>query len=391
MVFIFRARSLRAFCLENRDNPITLKNFQRWISIKNVPSDDTMRYSMQTVSSKSLNGLLKDLHHGLERKKILFDQKLFGRHDMITLDGTGQISSKNINCEKCLTKNMQNGDTCFHHGQLLASMTNAKASYSLPLQFEPIERDDVDTLYSKNDCELNAGKRLIQKLRIQFPKRSFCILADSLFGVDPILRLILERNWHFIITAKPDRNPEVFFRYDYLKESKQSLTTKDNNGNIHQFGWSSKLQLKQYSKSEKIIEVNFFDYKEINSKGEITFQSSWITDFEITKDNVKLLVQAGRARFVIENRNFNEQKNLGFQTEHNFGHFGNLPNVFFGLAQIAQLFTELFSIWQNGKIEIKKIGSKRRYFEILAVLVGNQNIEQDSAPIFYLKFDFSSS
>ena len=47
------------------------------------------------------------------------------------------------------------------NGQLLASVTNVSASYSLPFQFEPIERDDVDTQYSKNDCELNAAKRLL--------------------------------------------------------------------------------------------------------------------------------------------------------------------------------------------------------------------------------------
>ena len=44
----------------------------------------------------------------------------------------------------------------YYYGQLLASITNIKANYSLPLQFEPIERSDIETEYSKNDCELNA-------------------------------------------------------------------------------------------------------------------------------------------------------------------------------------------------------------------------------------------
>ncbi len=36
--------------------------------------------------------------------------------------------------------------------------------------------------------------------------------------------------------------------------------------------------------------------------------------------------------------------------------------LFFGLAQVAQLITEMFRFWRTGKTEINKIGSKRRYF-----------------------------
>ena len=228
------------------------------------------------------------------------------------------------------------------------------------------------------------------KLKAQFPKRNFCFLGDNLFGVDPIIRMMKDRQWHFVITAKPERNKELFFMYDYVHERKQVLEIVDSKKNIHKYFWSNGLPLKNYSKSETPIEVNLLEYEEISSEGELIYKSSWMTDFSINKDNVKTLVKAGRARFVIENRNFNEQKNLGFHTEHNFGHFGNLPNVFFGLAQIAQLITELFCHWKEGKLAIESIGSKRRYFERLAVMIGCQVLPEDEWPILYLKFDFNS-
>lgn len=386
-----RYRSLRSYSIENKNNPFSIKNFQRWITISDIPSDDEFRYCMQTVSTNSLNLLLKDYHQTIDRKKLLVDNKLFNRHDLITLDGTGQLNSTKINCEQCLTKVLANEEVHFYHGQLLASLTNVNASYALPLQFEPIQRGDTETQYTKNDCELNAGKRLICKLRTQFPKRSFCFLADNLFAVESIISLIQERNWHFIITAKPERNKEVFFMFDYLHEQKQSLDIIDKEETNHSYRWSNGLPLKQFHKNEKIILVNLIEYQEIDSKGEVIYKSAWITDFEITKDNVRTLSKAGRARFVIENRNFNEQKNLGLHTEHNFGHFGNLPNVFFGLAQIAQLITELFSFWKTGKRWIEAIGSKRRYFERLAVVIGELVLPEDDSPLWYLKFDFNSS
>ncbi len=391
MMFVMRYRSLRSYTIENKDNPFTIRNFQRWITISEIPSDDEFRYCMQTVSTNSLNLLLKDYHQTIERKKIFSDEKLFNKYELVTLDGTGQLCSENINCEHCLIKTLATGEVQYYHGQLLASLTNVDASYALPLQFEPIQRGDTETLYTKNDCELNAGKRLICKLRQEFPKRSFCFLADNLFAVASIISLIQERKWRFIITAKPERNKEVFFMFDYLHEQKQRFEFIDKNGTIRRYCWSNKLPLKQFGKSEKIILVNLIEYQEINSDGEMVYKSAWITDFEITKDNVKVLAKAGRVRFVIENRNFNEQKNLGLQTEHNFGHFGNLPNVFFGLAQIAQLITELFSFWKCGKGWIKAIGSKRRYFERLAVIIGELVLPEDDSVILYLKFEFNSS
>lgn len=386
-----RVKDKCSYCLENKGNPLTIKNFERWITISEIPSDDELRYCLQTVSTQSLNLLLKDYHHVIERKKLLVDDKLFCRHELVSLDGTGQLCSKNIGCERCLTKTLASGEVQFHHGQLLASLTNTNGSYALPLQFEPIERSDTETQYSKNDCEINAGKRLLSKLRTQFPKRSFCFLADNLFAVEPILCLIQERNWHFLITAKPERNKEVFFMFDYLHERRLSLDFVDKEGFTHCYRWSNELPLKQFHKNEKVILVNLIEYQEINPQGELIYKSAWITDFEVTKDNVRTLAKAGRARFVIENRNFNEQKNLGFHTEHNFGHFGNLPNVFFGLAQIAQLITELFSCWKKAKDWIQAVGSKRRYFERLAVVIGEMILPEDHSLLLYLKFDFNSS
>lgn len=107
---------------------MTIKNLGRWITIKDIPSDDELRYSLQTITTKSLNALIREFHRKLERKKILSQQKLFDRHELIVLDGTGQISSKKIQCEKCLTKTLSTGEICYYHGQLLASVTNISAS-----------------------------------------------------------------------------------------------------------------------------------------------------------------------------------------------------------------------------------------------------------------------
>lgn len=398
LLFITRSRSLRSFVIDHKSSLESLKNFKQWIAIKHIPTDDELRYVLQTISTRTLNRILKLMHQVLERKKIIID-KLLNQFELVSMDGTGQLASFKIACEKCLTRNLSaTGEVLFMHGQLLLSLTDPKGLYSLPLQFEPIERSDTETEYSKNDCELNAAKRLIEKLKPQFPKRSFCFLGDNLFAVEPITKQILEKGWHFIFTAKPERNQELFLMYEYVYEKKKTFECTIKNkkdptqtGNTLKYSWSNGLPIKQAKFKEDVLQVNLLNFEEINPQGEIVYKSSWMTDIPIDEQNVQQLAKAARARFAIENRNFNEQKNLGFNTEHNFGHKGNLPNVFFGLAQIAQLISELFSFWKPAKAWIKEAGSKRRYFEKLGVLLCSVIFMDPFDPIIYLKFEFDSS
>lgn len=391
MLFVLRHRSLRAFVYETQNQKAVVKNFGRWIRFSEVPSDDGIRYALSTLSTKTLNDLLKKFHHQIERRKILSTQSRLRGLELCALDGTGQISSASLSCEKCLTRDQSSGERLHMHGQLLVSITNLQASYSLPFQFEPIQRSDTETRYSKNDCELEAAKRLIQKMKTQFPKRRFCFLGDNLFAVEPMVKIILERGWHFIFTAKPERNSELFFMFDYAHERKQFYHYQDRSGHVHEFSWTNGLPVKQAKFKEQVQQVNLLCYQETDETGALVYKSAWMTNLLIEASDVVNLAWAGRSRFSIENINFNAQKNLGFHTEHNFGHFGNLPNVFFGLAQIAQLLTQLFRSWVPAREWIRSVGSERRYFERLAVLVTSTVLEDEGFPILYLKFKFDSS
>ncbi|MBK8753033.1 MAG: hypothetical protein IPL99_16030 [Candidatus Competibacteraceae bacterium] len=52
----------------------------------------------------------------------------------------------------------------------------------LPVFPEAITHQDGET---KNDCELNASKRLVKQLREAFPNWPICVVEDSLFGEWP--------------------------------------------------------------------------------------------------------------------------------------------------------------------------------------------------------------
>lgn len=71
---------------------------------------------------------------------------------------------------------------------------------------------------------------------------------------------------------------------------------------------------------EDALKVNRCELTVTNSKGEVLYRNAFITDFEITQDNVPAIVATARARGKIENENNNVLKNRGYHLEHNFGH-----------------------------------------------------------------------
>jgi hypothetical protein len=87
-----RQRSLRSFCMENRDSEWPLHNFQKWMPMHNVPTDDEIRYVLTDVPRSAMNDLLHKIHAGLDRKKNLADQKLLAM-ELVSLDGSGQLPS----------------------------------------------------------------------------------------------------------------------------------------------------------------------------------------------------------------------------------------------------------------------------------------------------------
>jgi len=92
------------------------------------------------------------------------------------------------------------------------------------------------------------------------------------------------------------------------------------------------------------LKVNFLECKEVTAKGkERNF--SWVTDIEISTDNIQQLMRGGRSRWKIENETFNTLKNQGYQFEHNFGH-GNkyLSTIFSQLMLLAFLIDQIQAI-----------------------------------------------
>ena len=87
------------------------------------------------------------------------------RH-LMCLDGSGYFSSDAIHCPGCLTKTSANGHVRYEHQILQPVIVCPGIREVIPLAPEPIANTDGA---QKQDCEINAAKRLIGKLRQTHP------------------------------------------------------------------------------------------------------------------------------------------------------------------------------------------------------------------------------
>ncbi len=132
---------------------------------------------------------------------------------------------------------------------------------------------------------------------------------------------------NFIIGAKEKGHKTV---YAQLAEGGRRWVVDKEDGRTLTFCWRNGVRLNAKNPD---IRVNALDLRErlpartIRKGGgrtrlepEIIRRFGWITDHEITRDNLEGLMEAGRSRWVIENTIFLTQKRQGYNLTHSYGH-----------------------------------------------------------------------
>jgi hypothetical protein len=290
-------------------------NLKTLFNVRSIPKATQLRDVIDIIPSESFDPVFSDFFRSLQRSRQLEKFQFIDNMYLMPIDGTQYFSSKTISCPSCLIKNHRNGDTTYSHQVLGVSIVHPDLRQVIPLAPEPIQNIDGT---AKQDCERNAGKRLMQKIRTTHPKLNIIITGDGLFSNQPFLDELKINRMSYILVAKPGDHKFLFECLSILKtcDETNKLEFIDQKGRKHIYEWCNGIPL---NGSQHADNVNCFEYT-ILSDDKITFHCSWVTDIPINLSNVKMLVKGGRARWKIENENFNTLKNLGYHAEHNYGH-----------------------------------------------------------------------
>jgi hypothetical protein len=356
-MFALKDPSLLAF--EERRNDENMRNL---FGIAHVPSDTHLREILDPVEPRQLRPLFNDVFRQLQRGKALEPFVFYKGCYLLSLDGTGYFSSASIHCDSCLEKvNQQTGEVTYQHQMLAAVMVHPDHREVIPLAPEPIEKQDG---CEKNDCERNAAKRLLRRIRQEHPHLKLIVVEDGLASNAPHIRELQSLNMHFILGAKPGDHPFLFDQVLAAFETGRMTTICWNAGGIfYEIDFVNDLALNE---ANQAVRVTFLQYAEYGPDG-AERRWTWVTDLEISRSNARRLVRGGRCRWKIENETFNTLKNQGYHFEHNYGHgkqnlsvvFAMLMMLAFLVDQVQQLCCPLFqAVW-------KKAGSKRALWERL--------------------------
>lgn len=308
-----------------------------------LPVTKTLDHFIGHVGSPAFAQLLRQHTQRLIRMKALDDFRFHGDF-IVAVDGTGYLSFSHSHCDQCLTQKHASGTISYLHPVLEAKLlTSTGLALSLASEFieNPPGQTPTDYQEQKQDCELKAFDRLAATLKAAFPQLHLCLSFDSLYGCGRVFALCRKYHWHFVVTFKAGRTPELWQEFQaLLKLSPQpKLTTTLPDKTRRVYRWVE--QLPYMDSKKRTWTLGAILCEETSPTGEKT-TFAWLTDQAVHRDSVIAIAdQVGRLRTKIENEGFNVQKNSGLNLEHVFSQDWDHAKAYYYLLQLGHLLLQL--------------------------------------------------
>ena len=307
-----------------------------------LPHKDTLINVISEIKFEELEKVQTNIIKTLIRSKML-DKYRFNGLFHIVIDGTGLYSTRVNLGEQAITKvynkDEENEYILYSYYVLEAKLVCGNMTFSLASEF--VENETyIDTngntyrKFDKQDCELKAAYRLLNKIKKRFPKLPIIIGGDALYLGRPFLELCDKHKFDYIIRYKETDAPTIKRNFDEIK-------IIDGN-----YQYQNEIIFGEL-KNKEFYTVNLISYDEesINEETEevdiINF--SFITSLEITVDNKESIIQLGRRRWKIENKGFKEQKSDILNINHIYTKNCNGTKNIYLIIQFAHTILNLLN------------------------------------------------
>ena len=323
-------------------------------SLMEMPHADTLNYYLERLSPACLANVRKKMVKSLIRKKSFYRSKLLGKYWRIIIDGTGLFYFREKHCKNCLVTTItreEDGKEVklkrYYHKVLEAKLVLAPGIIiSLDTEFIENENEDV----SKNDCELNAAKRLLERLSRDYPRLPICLQGDALYAVEPVMKICRGHGWKYILTQKASRQKVLSESYDWIAGGGGAETVEGIGKEVGSGEYINHVEKTAGKEEEANMYRYWYETGEANKKETHEFQ--WITNIELSKKNLDEMIEAGRGRWKIENEGFNNQKNGIYDIEHLNSRDSNAMKNHYLITQIADIIMQIYLSFSTLRKEI---------------------------------------
>ena len=324
--------------LENMSNIIQEK-------VESIPDAEIYTNVFSRIEKEEIEKLQYKINYQMIRNKTYEDSKILERYNLL-LDAT-RFQKAHYEISKEWLNETKEGKTTWYLSMLELKLAANNMAISIMNEMiknedkkkeneteEVVKNKSIEEL--KQDCELNATKRMLPRFRKIYPRLPVRIIGDSLYPSIGLIELCEEENIEYIFVLKDKKIPTLLIEFLALV----SLPT----GNREIIQTNEKVVLTLWE--------NNIDYrgKKINVIRQITKNKEtkkyskwmWITNREITRKNLYKIIYCAKLRDYIENQGFREQKiTSGIDLEHVYSKDIKAIKVIYTIIQITHLMLQI--------------------------------------------------
>ena len=308
-------------------------------TVYEVRGMDAVNDLFEKISPEELEKIRCCLISKLIDRRVFHRFRFFGGYFYIAVDATGVYNWGDAPPDgirkHALKKEYEKGKVNYSN-QIFEAVLVCAGGMTIPLMSEWVANVDGNPV--KQDCELNAFKRLSVRLKKYFPRLPVCILADGLYlycvrstqySNVSTMEICQQYGWKFTCALHEVRSITVFkdgTLSSVWEEVNSLLPLKDGCCHKETLFYESKHWITRKYRWINNIEYQKHRINWIECVQESVHQDTgekdvrrfvFLTNHDVNHGNVVQLLAAGRARWLIEDF-FNTQKNRGGALHHKF-------------------------------------------------------------------------
>ena len=344
-------------------------NVQTLFNVFQIPTDNHIRSLLDPVEPALVYPLFDFVFDGFQRAGVVDSFRATDNRLLLALDGTQYFSSQKLHGSCCSCKTHSNGTVNYSHTVVTPVLVKSGNDKVISLAPEFVCPQDG---HEKQDCEINASLRWLERQGSQFAALGTTILGDDLYCHEPFCRALLDKQLEFILVCKPDSHKTLYEWVDDLERNgvvktvvRKRWTGKRNEIDTYRYVGTVPLR-----DTDDALLVNWCEITTRTEEGKILYRNAFATSLAIDDVNVAAVVASGRARWKIENENNNTLKTKGYHFEHNFGHGQQfLSSLMATLILLAYLLHTLLDLMDDKFCLLRqKLPSRRRLFDDMKAL-----------------------
>lgn len=324
-----------------------LENISKIIKekVKKTPDAEIYTNVFSRVEAEEIEKFQYKINYQMIRNKTYEKEKVLGKYNML-LDGS-RFQKAHYRVSPEWLSQTKDGKTTWYLSML--EMKLVANQMAISMMSEMIKNEDKikeneteEDIKNKNeaeikqDCELNASKRLLPKFRKRYPRLPVRIIADSLYPSIELIKLCEELTLEYIFVLQDKKIPTItkeFLVLASMPEGNRKIIEDEKK--IKLIMWENEIDYK--GKKVNVIRQIIRDKE---AKKDSVWM--WMTNRRITNKNVEKIICCAKSRDYIENQGFREQKiTSGIDLKHVYSKDIKAIRVIYTIIQITHLILQI--------------------------------------------------